>query len=83
VTSKATSIHAACLGLGYAWYPEESIRGELERGALKPLPLREGAVKAGTLYLIFADREAAGPGTQRLAAILREAVARECRAQNV
>jgi len=83
VTSKATSIHAACLGLGYAWYPEESIRGELERGALKPLPLREGAVKAGTLYLIFADREAAGPGTRRLAAILREAVARECRAQNV
>jgi len=78
VSNKATSIHAVCLGLGYAWYPEDSVRGELERGALKPLPLREGAVKAGTLYLVFADREAAGPGTLRLAEIIRQGVAREC-----
>ena len=82
VSNKATSIHAASLGLGYAWFPEDSVRGELERGALKPLPLREGAVKAGTLFLVFADREAAGPGTLRLAALLREAVARECKAQS-
>ena len=82
VSNKATSIHAACLGLGYAWYPEDSVRGELDRGALKALPLREGAVKAGTLFLVFADREAAGPGTLRLAAMLREAVERECQAQN-
>jgi DNA-binding transcriptional LysR family regulator len=78
VSNKATSIHAVCLGMGYAWYPEDSVRGELERGALKPLPLREGAVKAGTLYLVFADREAAGPGTLRLAEIIRQGVAREC-----
>jgi len=82
VSNKATSIHAVGLGLGYAWYPEDSVRGELERGALKPLLLREGAEKSGTIYLIFADREAAGPGTLRLAQILREAVARECKAQN-
>ena len=78
VSNKATSIHAVCLGMGYAWYPEDSVRGELERGALKPLPLREGAEKAGTIYLIFADPEAAGPGTLRLAEIIRQAVAREC-----
>lgn len=54
------------------------MRGELERGALKPLPLREGAEKSGTLYLVFADREAAGPGTLRLADLIRAAVAREC-----
>jgi len=78
VSNKATSIHAACLGMGYAWYPEDSVRGELERGALEPLPLREGAQKAGTLYLVFADREAAGPGTLRLAEIVRQGVAREC-----
>jgi DNA-binding transcriptional LysR family regulator len=30
------------------------------------------------LYLIFADRDAAGPGTLRLVAIIREAVAKEC-----
>ncbi len=82
VSSKATSIHAVALGLGYAWYPEDSVRAELERGALKALPLREGAEKAGTVYLVFADRDAAGPGTLRLAQLIREGVARECRAQN-
>jgi DNA-binding transcriptional LysR family regulator len=80
VSNKATSIHAVGLGLGYAWFPEDSVRAELERGALKPLPLREGAEKSGTLYLTFADREAAGPGTLRLAQILRDTVARECKA---
>lgn len=83
VSNKATSIHAVTTGMGYAWYPEDSVRGELERGALKPLPLREGAEKAGTIYLVFADREAAGPGALKLAGIIREAVKRECRAQKV
>jgi DNA-binding transcriptional LysR family regulator len=83
VSNKATSIHAVGLGLGYAWFPEDSVRGELERGVLKPLPLRDGAEKSGTLYLTFADREAAGPGTLRLAQIIRETVARECKAQNI
>jgi DNA-binding transcriptional LysR family regulator len=78
VANKATSIHAVCLGMGYAWFPEDSVRRELQGAALKPLPLREGATKAATLYLIFADREAAGPGTLRLAQIIREGVAREC-----
>src|SRR5512147_1049711 len=82
VSNKATAIHAVATGMGYAWYPEDSVRGELERGALKPLPLREGAEKSGTMYLIFADREAAGPGTLRLAQIIREGVARECRSGN-
>ena len=80
VSHKATSIRAAVMGLGYAWYPEDSIREELERGSLKPLPLREGAERHASLYLIFADRDAAGPGTQRLAQILREEVQRACRA---
>jgi len=78
VSNKATAIHAVTTGMGYAWYPEDSVRAELERGALKPLPLREGAQKSGTLYLAFADREAAGPGTLRLAKIIRQGVAREC-----
>jgi hypothetical protein len=36
---------------GYAWYPEETIREELDNGQLKPLPLAEGGERAGTLYL--------------------------------
>lgn len=78
VSHKATSIRAALMGLGYAWYPEESVREELERGALKALPLREGAERFGTLYLVYADRDAAGPGTLRLAAIIQEQVKRTC-----
>ena len=80
VSHKATSIRAAVMGLGYAWYPEESVREELDRGSLKPLPLREGAERFATLYLVYADRDAAGPGTLRLAAIIQEEVKRACRA---
>ncbi len=79
VSHKATSIHAACMGLGFAWFPEETIREELERGQLRPLPLREGARRSAELYLVFADRDYAGPGALRLAEIIREQVARTCR----
>lgn len=72
VSSKATSIRAACMGLGFAWYPEEAIRTELQEGQLKPLPLREGAERHAALYLIFADPDSAGPGARRLAEIIRE-----------
>jgi DNA-binding transcriptional LysR family regulator len=81
VSNKATSIHAVTLGYGYSWFPEEAIRGELERGALVPLPLREGAVREGTLYLVYADRDAAGPGTRRLAEIIKAQVEENCRAE--
>jgi DNA-binding transcriptional LysR family regulator len=78
VSHKATSIHAAALGLGFAWYPEDTIRGELERGVLKPLPLREGGERWAELYLVYADRDYAGPGTRRLADIVREQVQGQC-----
>jgi len=81
VSHKATSIRAATMGLGYAWYPEDSVREELESGALKPLPLREGAERVAMLYLVYADRDAAGPGTQRLAAILRDEIGKNCAAE--
>jgi DNA-binding transcriptional LysR family regulator len=80
VSHKATSIRAAVMGLGYAWYAEDSCREELELGALKPLPLREGGERSGTLYLIFADGESAGLGTRRLTGIIRDEVRRACAA---
>lgn len=73
VSAKATSIRAVCMGLGFAWYPESMVRDELASGALKPLPMREGAERFGTLHLVFADRDYAGPGVQELAALIREA----------
>jgi DNA-binding transcriptional LysR family regulator len=78
VSHKATSIHAACMGLGFAWFAEDTIRNELESGLLKPLPLREGAERSAELYLVFADRDYAGPGALRLAQIIREDVRGAC-----
>lgn len=74
VSHKATSIRAACMGLGFAWYGEEIIREELDAGELKPLPLVEGAERGGMLYLIHADAEAKAPGAQLFSKLLREAV---------
>jgi DNA-binding transcriptional LysR family regulator len=79
VSTKATSIHAAVMGLGFAWYPEDVIRSELSAGSLKALPLREGNERWAELYLVFADRDYAGPGALRLAEIIRTGVADQCR----
>lgn len=81
VSNMATSIGAACRGYGYAWFPEDKIRPELAAATLKPVTLAEGSERYAELYLVFADREAAGPGTQRLAEIIRTAVAEACAKQ--
>lgn len=78
VSHLSTSIEAVRMGYGFAWFAEEKIRNELKAGTLKPLPLREGSERFGELYLIFADRDSAGPGTLRLAEIIQEAVASQC-----
>jgi DNA-binding transcriptional LysR family regulator len=78
MTSKATSIRAACMGLGYAWYPEESIREELDSGRLVPLPLAHGGERYVLLYLMYADGDAAGPGVRRLSGLLRKRVEETC-----
>jgi len=78
VSHKATSIHAAGMGLGFAWYAEDWVRNDLARGVLKQLPLREGGERWGELYLVFADRDYAGPGALRLAEIIRAEVAAQC-----
>ena len=57
---------------------DTSIRDELVQGTLKPLRLREGAVRFTEIYLIIAERDDPGPGTLRLARIIREAVKSEC-----
>ena len=78
VTHMTTSIGAASRGYGYGWYPEYRIRDEIAAGTLKPLPMREGGENFAQLYLVFADRDAAGPGTLRLAAIIRELAEAAC-----
>jgi len=78
VSHMATSLEAARAGYGYAWFPEEMIRAELAAGTLKALPMREGGERYAQLYLVYADRDAAGPGVLRLADIVRETVRSEC-----
>lgn len=80
VSHSATSIDAACRGYGFAWFPEEKIRAELESGELKQLDLGEEGVRSVELYLILADPDGAGPGTLRLAQIIRDSVEKECTA---
>lgn len=78
VSHMSTSIQAAGRGYGFGWYPEYRIRDEIAAGTLKPLPLREGGEVLAQLYLVFADRDGAGPGVHRLAAIIREDVDKAC-----
>jgi DNA-binding transcriptional LysR family regulator len=81
VTNMSTSIGAVSRGHGFAWLPRDKIRTELDDGTLKVLPLRGGRERSAQLYLFFADPDAAGPGTRRLAEIIREQVAGVCRAR--
>lgn len=74
VSHKATQIAAACRGLGFAWFPEDSIRKELQDGTLKPLPMREGGERFGEAYLIFANPDFPTPSAVRMAEILKEDV---------
>jgi len=78
VSHMTTSIEAASKGWGYGWYPEYRIRDEVAAGTLKVLTMREGGEALAQLYLVFADRDAAGPGVLRLAAIIREMADAAC-----
>lgn len=71
VTNKATHLAAACNGLGFAWFPEHSIRKELDNGVLKRLPLREGAERFTEIYLVFSDPDFPSRSAVRMAEIIR------------
>ena len=81
VTDMATSIQAARMGYGFAWLPEEKIREELLGNTLKPLPLREGRERFVELYLVYANRDAAGPGVLRLGEIIKQTTGKACASQ--
>jgi DNA-binding transcriptional LysR family regulator len=72
VSHLSTSVDAVARGMGFAWLPRHRISAHLEAGTLRPLPLLEGAMRHHELYLVFADRDDAGPATRALAACLRK-----------
>jgi DNA-binding transcriptional LysR family regulator len=72
VSHLATSVDTVARGMGFAWLPRHRVAALMEAGALQPLPLMEGAVRSQELYLVFADRDEAGPATKALADCLRK-----------
>lgn len=70
VSNLSTAIKALAEGLGFAWVPTRHIEAELARGVLKPLPLSEGADRSAQLYLIYRDRDSAGPATRCMVDLL-------------
>lgn len=82
VSNMSTSIGAVSRGYGFAWLPEDKIRSEIAKGELQLLPLRDQRQATQPLYLAFADRDGAGPGTLRLAEIIKEEVKNACLAAN-
>jgi len=80
VSQLRTAVAAVADGHGYGWFPEHTVARELADGRLGRLTMAEGGGEHVALYLMFADRMAAGPGAQRLAECLREAVSAMCTA---
>ena len=78
VSNKATQIAAACRGLGFAWFPQDAIRNELNSGVLKPLPMREGAERFVEMYLILADPDFPTRSAVRMAELLKEDLNKLC-----
>lgn len=72
VSHSRTSLEAIRLGLSYAWLPEAYLREDLASGRLKLLPMEAPSERIYALYLVFVDRELAGPATRHLAGILQE-----------
>jgi DNA-binding transcriptional LysR family regulator len=78
VSHKATQIHAATMGLGFAWFAEDTIRSELEQRTAQATAAARRRGALAELYLVYADRDYAGPGAQLLAGILRDQVKAAC-----
>ena len=64
VSSTEGSLATVEAGLAYAWLPEHLIRGSLERGVIKPLPLAAGAARNAPLYLVLVNPDLAGPAAR-------------------
>lgn len=76
VSRVETSIAAVSAGLAFAWLPRHMISQELADGRLRPLQLSSGQRRHGSVYLIYAEPNAAGPATLQLGKLLQEEAAR-------
>ncbi len=72
-----TSQAAVRRGLGYAWLPLDYVADDLAQGRLVRLPVAEGSERVVPLYLVYADRDLAGPASRRLGEILMNELPRQ------
>ena len=70
VSNITTSIRAIKSGLGFAWVPRLQVAEELNAGTLKPVNMEEGGHRYGQLYLVYKDKDAAGPAARFLTQLL-------------
>lgn len=70
VTSMHASLAMVSQGMGFAWLPRDLVRGALDDGLLRILPLREGRIRLVSLYLMHGS-EPAGPAARALADVLQ------------
>ena len=64
VSSPEASLATVEAGLAYAWLPEHLVRGALDRGVIRALPLAAGASRNAPLYLVLVSPDLAGPAAR-------------------
>lgn len=71
VTNIVNAVEAIRSGLGFCWLPRHHVQPLIETGELKPLPLQQGRVYRGQMYLMYGKHQI-GPATQALAQLFRD-----------
>jgi DNA-binding transcriptional LysR family regulator len=64
VSSMEASLATVEAGLAYAWLPEHLIRGPLDRGVIRRLPLAAGGSRSVPLSLVLVNADLAGPAAR-------------------
>jgi DNA-binding transcriptional LysR family regulator len=64
VSSMEASLATVEAGLAYAWLPEHLLRGALDSGVVRPLPLAAGGSRIVALNLVLVQPELAGPAAR-------------------
>ena len=71
VSSVEASVQAIRAGFAYAWMPANRIESLIASGELKPLPLRAGATRKLSLYVVLVKGETAGPAARMALELLQ------------
>lgn len=72
VSHFSSSISVIKTGLAFGFLPRNWVEKDLENGSLREISLRGGYDRTLPLYLMFANREIAGPATRALGEILKQ-----------